>query len=863
MGKKNKIIPPPLLPPEIGEDEIELSDEDLDFVKENREYAGFLKNLDTKSITRHVVRVADQKEDALESLYEKRIRKTSLQRQTEEDKLEVDPVDALPVKTLDGKLYYRTASKESRRSGNISKEDEDASGAKDDDDKDKTVVRLTKAERRTKLKKSKKEAKKQTKEKVKIGDSAQENLQSEVLAEVKEDLSAEEIFVKKKNKLAEIGMALLSDPESNIKSLKELLQICKDEDLNIVKLGLLSLLAIFKDIIPGYRIRLPTEKELEMTVSMEVRKMRYYESTLLSSYKAYLQKLIALEKIPSFKHVAMRCMCNLLDAVPHFNFGESLLATIVKNISSSDDVIRKLCCTTVKSLFANEGKHGGEATVEAVRLIADHVKSYDCQLHPDCIEIFLSLSFDEDLGRPTSSKTDEKVKNKKKRGRQNDTGPEQLPVGDKKRNRKDLLTKIREEVSADFKATSFVPDPEERRRMQTETLSAVFQTYFRILKRSLEPATSRSKNDAGSISGGSGLHPLLSPCLNGLGKFSHLIDLDFMGDLMNSLKMLAGSGGNYGVASPDNCLTISERLQCCIVAFKVMRNNLDALNVDLQEFFVQLYNLLLEYKPDRDNQGEVLAEALKIMLCEGRQHDMQRAAAFVKRLATFSLCFGSAEALAALVTLRQLLQKNIKCRSLLENDAGGGSLSSSIAKYQPNASDPNLSGAFASVLWELSLLSKHYHPTVSSMASSILSMSTSHNQVYLSTASPQEAFADLLIERESFNPSTNYPTLNHKKKRGNISSVLNPNLRETENLADEDEVKKRLSDHFTVLKDIAENERLRGELNHTLSSISMYEEYKRQKKRKVECSRIVKKKGLKVRSNERERKDGTGELAAS
>lgn len=46
------------------------------------------------------------------------------------------------------------------------------------------------------------------------------------------------------------------------------------------------------------------------------------------------------------------------------------------------------------------------------------------------------------------------------------------------------------------------------------------------------------------------------------------------------------------------------------------------------------------------DQGEILAEALKIMLCDDRQHDMQRAAAFIKRLATFSLCFGLAESMA-------------------------------------------------------------------------------------------------------------------------------------------------------------------------------------------------------------------------
>lgn len=35
----------------------------------------------------------------------------------------------------------------------------------------------------------------------------------------------------------------------------------------------------------SYRIRLPTEKELEIKVSKDVKKMRYYESTLLTVYK--------------------------------------------------------------------------------------------------------------------------------------------------------------------------------------------------------------------------------------------------------------------------------------------------------------------------------------------------------------------------------------------------------------------------------------------------------------------------------------------------------------------------------------------------------------------------------------------------
>jgi nucleolar complex protein 3 len=118
----------------------------------------------------------------------------------------------------------------------------------------------------------------------------------------------------------------------------------------------------------SYRIRELTEKELAMQVSEAVRKERYYEYTLLRSYKvsfssqnwllawmclkraclifswnvtqAYLQKLVALQKKTFFKQVAVRCICTLLEVAPHFNFCETLLASTVRNISSSDDVIR-------------------------------------------------------------------------------------------------------------------------------------------------------------------------------------------------------------------------------------------------------------------------------------------------------------------------------------------------------------------------------------------------------------------------------------------------------------------------------------------------------------------------------------------
>uniref|UniRef100_A0ACD5WZR4 Uncharacterized protein n=1 Tax=Avena sativa TaxID=4498 RepID=A0ACD5WZR4_AVESA len=815
-SKKNKVILAPPLPPEVDDEDIVISDDDVDFVEKNKEHVRFIARMDRGAIDKVVTRVADHDDDKVELLYEERERKrraAEALNPRNDDDLEVDPVDALPVKTLKGEVVFRTAKK--ARSGDKANGLESRSEGKG--------AGATQGSQKECAGRSNKKEDSKPQNVQPPTEVPKENLHSVVLEEVKEELSADELFEKKKAQLAELGMALLEDPESNIRSLNDLLIMCNDMDQKVVKLCIMSLLAVFRDIIPSYRIRQLTEKELAVEVSKEVKKTRYYEYTLIRSYKAYLQKLISLEKQPFFYHVAVRCLCSLLDAAPHFNFRESLLASVIKNLSSSNDVARKLCCEAIRSLFRNEGKHRGEATIEAVRLIAAHAKLHDCQLHPDSIEVCLSLKFDEDLGRDESK--EDKLKPKNKRYQNRDV----TKPSEKKKIKKELLSKAQQEVRADLRAVSFTLDPKEKKMIQRETLAALFETYFRILKHSMN--TSRYKA-TGVFPGGS--HPLLAPCLEGLGKFSHLIDLDFMSELIACLKKLSGYTDHQGEIPPDNTLSVSERLHCCVVAFKVWRSNLEALNVDLQDFFVQLYNLILEYRPDRDH-GEVLADALKTLLWEGKQQDMLRAAAFIKRLATFALSFGSAEAMAALITLKHLLQKNTKCRNMLENDAGGGSLSSLVAKYDPEAKDPYLSGALATVLWELSLLQKHYDPSVSGMASNALSMANlnaTQNPVQLSSANPLEAYKDLSMGRELSKPAGKVLTLKCKRKRRSKEFVaLSADvLQKADCTVGEDDLKEKLQSHFAVLRGISENERLRSELNHTVSSINMYKEYKKQKK---------------------------------
>jgi len=132
---------------------------------------------------------------------------------------------------------------------------------------------------------------------------------------------------------------------------------------------------------------------------------------------------------------------------------------------------------------------------------------------------------------------------------------------------------------------------------------------------------------------------------------------------------------------------------------------------------------------------------------------------------------------------------------------------SRLQKYQPYATDPNLSGALATVLWELSLLSKHYHPAISTMATTVSNMNTSQSQTFLSAVTPQQAFADFSLVKESFEPKNESRKLNNKRKRESLPE-------EAKNVLEIDMVKlsKKLKENFTILRDIKEDERVRMEL---------------------------------------------------
>ena len=80
--------------------------------------------------------------------------------------------------------------------------------------------------------------------------------------------------------------------QSKMRRLLDLTNPLKNQrDETTSRLAMLSLLSIFQDILPSYRIRLPTAEELTVRVTKETKKIWDYERSLLSSYQQYLKLL--------------------------------------------------------------------------------------------------------------------------------------------------------------------------------------------------------------------------------------------------------------------------------------------------------------------------------------------------------------------------------------------------------------------------------------------------------------------------------------------------------------------------------------------------------------------------------------------
>ncbi|KAL5336366.1 nucleolar complex-associated protein 3 [Aspergillus crustosus] len=558
-----------------------------------------------------------------------------------------------------------------------------------------------------------------------------------------------------KEDIARAATLINEDPEEHISSFRTMAELADSKrHVAIRKLALASQAAVYKDVIPGYRIRPLSEEEMTSKVSKEVRKLRNYEQSLVSGYKHYVQTLLTLTKSSrdrseatiGLKSVAINCACSLLLAVPHFNYRAELLRILINQLARKrvdGDFVK--CRETLQDVFYRDDD--GVVSLEAVRLLSKMMKARDFNVNGTVLDTFLHLR----LLREFSSKgsRDRIDRNDDEENTFNGKKAKQKKEFRTKRNRK--TEKERKAVEKDMKEADALVSHEARDKNQAETLKLVFGTYFRILKL-------RIPN-------------LMGPVLEGLAKYAHMINQDFFGDLLEALKDLIGHAEADELAEgeddeenaenePEDTTTTHsnsrdttrESLLCTVTAFALLEGQdaskaAAALHLDLSFFIKHLYRTLytlstnpdIEYNPNvastlrlpdpnSSNQDETQSPHVKkakvnfqtpivlLLRClnasllsrANGQPPPIRLASFAKRLMTTALQVPEKSALATLALLNQVARHQAKRISSLwysEERKGDG-------VFNPFASDIEATNVFAGTVWEGELLKLHYCPGV-------------------------------------------------------------------------------------------------------------------------------------------------------
>jgi len=584
----------------------------------------------------------------------------------------------------------------------------------------------------------------------------------EVVEEKKPKIPVKVQILQAKEDLARIATMINEDPEEHIALFKTMAEMVekKNSPITVKKLALAAQAAIFKDVIPGYRIRPLSEEDKTAKVSKEVRKLRDFEQSLVSSYRNYVQKLSAITKPgrfvyvdPGLKSIAINCACSMLQAVPHFNFRNDLLKIIVNRLARKMvDADQIKCRETMEDIFAKD--NDGVVSLEAVRLLAKMMKAREFNINESVLDTFLHLRL---LGELNMKASRDRV----------DREPEDdQPHGKKQKQKREFRTKRerkvqkeRKLVEKDMKQADAIVSHEERDKNQAETLKLVFGIYFRILKARIPH--------------------LMGPVLEGLAKYARLINQDFFGDLLEAMKDLIGHAerDELGEGAEDQEEEEDEdeerapaseskardarreTLLCTITAFALLEGQdtskaAATLHLDLSFFIKHLYRSLyslsinpdVEFNPntslrlpDPNAPGEdtqsrmrsrnkvnfqtpmvLLLRCLQSSLLS-RAHGMPppiRMATFAKRLMTISLQLPEKSAIATLSLMNQLAKHNQRrISSLWHTDERKGD-----GVFNAYANDIESTNVFAGSVWEGELLRMHYCPQVRDAAVGIEKM---------------------------------------------------------------------------------------------------------------------------------------------
>ncbi|XP_050594340.1 nucleolar complex protein 3 homolog isoform X2 [Bombus affinis] len=564
----------------------------------------------------------------------------------------------------------------------------------------------------------------------------------------------EEVLRSKRLKIGLLSSSLLETPETKCDNFKILLELMEETNpevyITVRKLATISLLEIFKDLLPSYQI-LQIQQE-GVRLKKETLALQNYEATLLRYYKHYLQKLEKMTNILRRKKgdtrqikeqeielgkIALTCMCDLLTIHPYFNYSINIANFLIPLLDNKHELIRQEVLKCISQVFKEDKR--AELSLKIVRKLNQYIKLKAHSVHSEVLSVLLSLRIkDVNLDKEKEEETKQRKLMSHK----------QRILALSKRERK--KNKKLEEVEKELLETKAEENKQTKQKLLTEITSVVFTIYFRILKQA-----PNSK--------------ILSICLEGLAKFAQCINLDFYQDLVTAIDKLMEEGN----------LNLKDQLHCIQCVFTILSGQGSALNLDPYRFYAHLYKNLLNIHCGKTHiEMEVLIKILVQALIHRRKRITQRRfIAFIKRIAILALQLQHNSVLGILGIIKQSMQLGKMLDILLDTDSTTGD-----GFYQAELEEPEYCNAHCSALWELTALQRHYHSIVQKMAKNVAwnvpPIGEGSLSPEIAKLSPEEFYTEFDPTGVVFKPAVPVPKNTNAKRIITTHHLINSEFKE-------------------------------------------------------------------------------------
>jgi nucleolar complex protein 3 len=534
----------------------------------------------------------------------------------------------------------------------------------------------------------------------------------------------------------------LQAPEANVALLADLEHAVLDSDPTVCRLAILSLLAVFRQILPTYNIRSDYSKETETQVSRAVADLRRFELSLHNAFTTYVNDvtymLMHKRTNASVKQSCVRALGGILSSRPDTNQRIKIVSTLIAAVCVRDDLTALEACRQVAAIL--DADPDGQLSLHLVRSVNRVLKAHPYRVRPQLLEALRSVHLRESM-----TDVDPSVVRDGMRTGTNSRRAEGHLSHQESRNRKAMR-----KIEHDMREAHSKRTKDRRVRVYIDLLNAVFLIYFRVLKQLPHTA-------------------LLPLALDGCAKFAHLINIEMMNDLLRVLEKLLKSA-----ATNPAMRELPVRLKCILAGYRSLRNQGYVIDIDVKQFSSELYEQLL-YMPnvmlpnpiDANDYVAELLYAVYVAVCEQPNNEVERAAAFAKRVATLALSLAPNQAIAAIVTIQHIIRKYPRVSTLLDTETAVSGV------HLPWVEDPAHCNAMAASFWELAALSSHWHPTVRKYALATVQSKFARLDPDVSLQSLRELVHGLdVVSRGTFDPAVREPPAATQKRSRSAHAYL-------------------------------------------------------------------------------------------